>query len=59
MPNDLDTYLPIADHGVIGDLRTVALVGSDATIDWTSGRWPREPPVSRGGASLPVRPGRS
>jgi hypothetical protein len=29
MPNDLDTYLPIADHGVIGDLRTVALVGSD------------------------------
>jgi GH15 family glucan-1,4-alpha-glucosidase len=29
-----DTYLPIADHGVIGDLRTVALVGTDATIDW-------------------------
>jgi GH15 family glucan-1,4-alpha-glucosidase len=27
-------YLPIADHGVIGDLRTVALVGTDATIDW-------------------------
>jgi GH15 family glucan-1,4-alpha-glucosidase len=27
-------YLPIADHGVIGDLRTAALVGTDATIDW-------------------------
>jgi GH15 family glucan-1,4-alpha-glucosidase len=27
-------YLPIADHGLIGDLRTCALVGKDATIDW-------------------------
>ncbi|MFI0088366.1 glycoside hydrolase family 15 protein [Streptomyces bobili] len=27
-------YLPIADHGLIGDLRTVALVGTDGTIDW-------------------------
>jgi GH15 family glucan-1,4-alpha-glucosidase len=27
-------YLPIADHGVIGDLRSVALVGVDGTIDW-------------------------
>jgi GH15 family glucan-1,4-alpha-glucosidase len=27
-------YLPIADHGLIGDLHTVALVGTDATIDW-------------------------
>ena len=31
---DSDSYLPIADHGVIGDLRTVALVGTDGTIDW-------------------------
>ncbi len=29
-----DGYLPIGDHGVIGDLHTVALVGIDGTIDW-------------------------
>src|SRR5438034_7952769 len=29
-----DRYLPIAEHGVIGDLHTVALVGTDGTIDW-------------------------
>ena len=28
------SYLPIADHGIIGDLHTVALVGGDGTIDW-------------------------
>ncbi|MFC7722478.1 trehalase-like domain-containing protein [Nonomuraea recticatena] len=27
-------YLPIADHGLIGDLRTTALVGANGTIDW-------------------------
>ncbi|GAB7192533.1 glycoside hydrolase family 15 protein [Kineococcus sp. NUM-3379] len=27
-------YLPIAEHGVVGDLRTVALVGTDGTVDW-------------------------
>src|SRR6266542_2375899 len=27
-------YLPIAEHGPIGDLHTVALVGTDGTIDW-------------------------
>ena len=27
-------YLPIAEHGVIGDLHTAALVGTDGTIDW-------------------------
>lgn len=26
-------YLPIEDHGVIGDLRTAALVGVEGTID--------------------------
>jgi GH15 family glucan-1,4-alpha-glucosidase len=30
----LNRYLPIEDHGVIGDLHTVALVGTDGTIDW-------------------------
>ena len=32
-------YLPIADHGVVGDMRTAALVGTDGTIDWLC--WPR------------------
>ena len=27
-------YLPIEEHAIVGDLRTVALVGTDATIDW-------------------------
>src|SRR4051794_16479355 len=27
-------YLPIAEHGLIGDLRSAALVGSNGTIDW-------------------------
>jgi GH15 family glucan-1,4-alpha-glucosidase len=27
-------YLPIAEHGLIGDLHTIALVGTDGTIDW-------------------------
>jgi GH15 family glucan-1,4-alpha-glucosidase len=27
-------YLPIAEHGVIGDQRSAALVGTDGTIDW-------------------------
>ncbi|HKD10882.1 MAG TPA: glycoside hydrolase family 15 protein [Thermoanaerobaculia bacterium] len=32
------SYLPIAQHGVIGDLRTAALVGVDGCIDWMC--WP-------------------
>jgi len=27
-------YLPIAEHGLIGDLHAVALAGTDGTIDW-------------------------
>ena len=27
-------YLPIADHGLVGDLHSVALIGSNGTIDW-------------------------
>ncbi|MFE4646351.1 trehalase-like domain-containing protein, partial [Streptomyces sp. NPDC056730] len=29
-----EAYLPIAEHGLIGDLRTAALVGTDGRIDW-------------------------
>src|SRR5689334_4871059 len=27
-------YLPIEDHGLIGNMHTAALVGRDGTIDW-------------------------
>src|SRR6202167_4275175 len=27
-------YLPIEEHGIVGDLRTVALAGTDGTVDW-------------------------
>jgi GH15 family glucan-1,4-alpha-glucosidase len=30
----VDDYLPIAEHGLIGDLHSAALVGTDGTIDW-------------------------
>src|SRR6266511_2631714 len=30
----MEDYLPIGDHGIIGDLHTVALIGADGTIDW-------------------------
>src|SRR3954453_14456650 len=28
------SYPAIADHGLIGDLQTAALVGTDGTVDW-------------------------
>ncbi|MEV6008409.1 glycoside hydrolase family 15 protein [Streptomyces sp. NPDC051976] len=31
---DGSRYLPISEHGLIGDLRTAALVGANGTIDW-------------------------
>ena len=34
MHANMDGYLAIAEHGLIGDLNTVALVGTDGTIDW-------------------------
>ncbi|GAB2924207.1 glycoside hydrolase family 15 protein [Nonomuraea fastidiosa] len=33
-PGGDSRYLPIGEHGLIGDLCTVALVGTDGTIDW-------------------------
>src|SRR5580704_5691826 len=27
-------YLPIEDHGIIGNMRTAALVGMDGSVDW-------------------------
>src|SRR3954447_25194424 len=27
-------YLPIEDHGIVGDLHTAALVGTNGTVDW-------------------------
>jgi GH15 family glucan-1,4-alpha-glucosidase len=30
----VNDYPPIADHGIIGDLQTAALIASDGTLDW-------------------------
>jgi GH15 family glucan-1,4-alpha-glucosidase len=30
----VDACLPIAEHGLIGDLHSAALVGTNGTIDW-------------------------
>jgi GH15 family glucan-1,4-alpha-glucosidase len=30
----MSSYPPIADHGLIGDLQTAALVATDGTVDW-------------------------
>ena len=33
-PDTESRYLPIADHGLIGDLQTAALVTTDGTVDF-------------------------
>ncbi|MFF4034722.1 glycoside hydrolase family 15 protein [Streptomyces sviceus] len=30
----MDAYPPIADHGLVGDLQTAALIAADGTVDW-------------------------
>lgn len=30
----MNDYPPIADHGLVGDLQTAALVAADGTVDW-------------------------
>ena len=30
----MEGYPPIAEHGLIGDLQTAALVTTDGTVDW-------------------------
>ena len=57
-------YLPIEEHGIVGDLRTVALVGTDGTIDWfCPSRFDapvavrRSPRQEQGRLLLPVRAG--
>ncbi|MGW6755002.1 hypothetical protein [Streptomyces sp. NPDC055817] len=33
-PHTPAPYLPITEHGLIGDLCTAALMGTNGTIDW-------------------------
>ncbi|MER6133946.1 glycoside hydrolase family 15 protein [Streptomyces sp. NPDC001815] len=30
----MNSYPPIADHGIVGDLQTAALIAADGTVDW-------------------------
>ena len=48
-------YLPIEEHGIIGDMHTAALVGVDGTIDWLC--FPRFDSPSVFGAILDAKQG--
>ncbi|MEU3184235.1 glycoside hydrolase family 15 protein [Streptomyces sp. NPDC006923] len=50
-----EDYLPIAEHGLIGDMRTAALVGTDGRVDWFCA--PRFDSPSVFGSLLDVRRG--
>jgi hypothetical protein len=41
----IDGYLPVRDHGLIGDGATAALVGRDGGISWTCVRRFDSPPL--------------
>ncbi len=43
-----DGYLPIADHGLIGDGETAALVGRDGTVSWLCAPQFDDPPIFAG-----------
>jgi GH15 family glucan-1,4-alpha-glucosidase len=53
--NERVGYLPISDHGIVGDLHTTALIGADGTIDWYC--CPRFDSPSVFGAILDARKG--
>lgn len=50
-----ETYKPISEYGIIGDMRTSALIGVDGSIDWCC--FPRFDSASLFGALLDYRKG--
>ncbi len=64
MADATDTYPLIADHGIIGDLQTCALVATDGSVDWFCAPRFDSPSIfgalldARKGGRLRVRPAR-